>query len=172
MALAIVVAGISIACGSEQPASDASLPADTSWVLSAKAFGPVQIGMTRAQAEAALGTPLAVAGDSDWKNCGYVRSDRVPRGARIMVEGGTIARVDVDSGAVATAMGARIGDTEARIQKLYPSVASTPAKYTPGRDLTVRPDSQSAIVFETDGSHVTRYRAGRFPPVGYVEGCG
>ncbi len=28
------------------------------------------------------------------------------------------------------------------------------------------------IVFETDGQVVTTYRAGRFPPVEYVERCG
>lgn len=160
-----------VACGSDRPPADVSQPADTSWVVSTKAFGPLQIGMTRAQAEAVVGAPLSIAGDSDWKSCGYLQSTYLPPGTRVMVEGGTIARVDVDSGTVATADGAKVGDSEDRIRQLYPTAASTPHKYTRGHDLTVTRDS-SAIVFETDGSRVTRYRAGRLPPVGYVEGCG
>jgi hypothetical protein len=29
-----------------------------------------------------------------------------------------------------------------------------------------------ALVFETDGKHVTMFRAGRLPEVKWVEGCG
>jgi len=170
--IALAIVGGIAACGSDRPPADASQPADTTWVVSAKAFGPLQVGMTRAQAEAALGTSLAIAGDSDWMNCGYIPTSHLPGGTRVMVEGGTIARVEVDSGTVATADGAKVGDSEDRIRTLYPKVVSAPQKYTQGHDLTVTPDSQSALVFETDGSRVTRYRAGRLPPVGYVEGCG
>jgi hypothetical protein len=95
---------------------------------------------------------------------------------RVMVEGGRIARVDVDSAGVRTAAGVGIGDSEDQIQRLYPRrVSTTPQKYTSGHYLTVIPsasDSTHAIVFETSDGKVTRFRAGRRPQVEYVEGCG
>jgi hypothetical protein len=85
--------------------------------------------------------------------------------------------MDVDNAGTATVAGARIGDTEARIAKLYAGrVETTPHKYTPGHYLTIKPatttDSIYRLIFETNGSKVTKYRAGRMPEVGYVEGCG
>ena len=133
--------------------------------------------MTRADAEAAIGGPLAVDGDSGWTGCAYLPTDRLPPGARVMVENGTIARVDVDSGRIATAEGARIGDSEERIRQLYDGrVVTAPRKYTSGHYLTITPavgaDSAFRIVFETDSGRVTSYRSGRVPPVEYVEKCG
>ncbi|HZF68866.1 MAG TPA: hypothetical protein VEZ47_12565, partial [Gemmatirosa sp.] len=89
---------------------------------------------------------------------------------------GRIARVDVDTLPVATSVGARVGDDEARIDSLYAGrVTVRPHKYEAGRYLVVTPDRADttlAIVFETSGGRVTRYRAGRRPMVEYVEGCG
>jgi hypothetical protein len=145
-------------------------------VITPRGLGPLHAGMTRAQAEAVVGGSLAIAGDSGWNACGYTPVDRLPPGVRVMVEGGTIARVDVDSGSIATAEGARIGDSENRIRELYAGhVVTTPAKYTNGHYLTVQPaagsDTLFRIVFETDSGKVRSYRAGRVPPVEYVEGC-
>jgi hypothetical protein len=93
----------------------------------------------------------------------------------MIVEGG-VARVAVDRAGVATASGARVGDTEERVASLYPGrVRVTPHKYEEGGHyLTVNAadDSSFAIVFETSKGRVTRYRAGRRPAVEYVEGCG
>lgn len=93
-----------------------------------------------------------------------------------MVESGRIARVDVDSAGVRTATGAGVGDSEETIQRSYPGLVTvTPQKYEDGHYLTVTPnpaDSTLAIVFETRGGKVTRYRAGSRPQVEYVEGCG
>jgi len=95
---------------------------------------------------------------------------------RVMVEGGRIARVDVDTAGIRTAVGAGIGDTEEQVQRLYSGrVSVTPQKYVNGHYLTVTPnvaDTSYAIVFETADGKVTRFRAGRRPQVEYVEGCG
>lgn len=32
-------------------------------------------------------------------------------------------------------------------------------------------DSNYRVIFETDGQKVVRYRAGKLPEVGYIEGC-
>ena len=63
----------------------------------------------------------------------------------------------------------------ARIRDLYPTARRGPHKYTDGAYLVVLPfapaDTIHRYVFETDGSVVTLYRAGLYPPVEYVEGC-
>ena len=91
-----------------------------------------------------------------------------------MVEKGTVSRVDITQGTVATTKGARIGDSEDRIKSLYPGqVKVMPHKYTDGHYLVVTPagGGENRIVFETDGEKVLRYRSGREPAVEYVEGC-
>ncbi|MEO8624754.1 MAG: hypothetical protein ABI625_26965 [bacterium] len=133
--------------------------------------------MTIAEATKALNGALVVPKGADSSACGYVQWRGGPEGIRIMVEAGRIARVEIRSGTLATDEGARIGDTEQRIDSLYAHrVTVTPQKYTKGHYLTVTPqapsDSAYRIVFETDGSHVTGYRAGTRPAVEYVEGCG
>ncbi|HVX41968.1 MAG TPA: hypothetical protein VHB25_20570 [Gemmatimonadaceae bacterium] len=133
--------------------------------------------MTQSEAERVIGGSLAIEGDSGWKNCGYTPTAQLPPGVHAMVEDGRIARIEVNDGTVPTAEGARIGDSEDRIRQLYPGgVVTTPHKYTSGHYLTVTPsapsDSLYRLIFETDGARVTRFRAGRLPPVAYVEGCG
>jgi hypothetical protein len=103
-------------------------------------------------------------------------SERLPPGVRVMLEDARVVRVEVDSGSVPTPEGARIGDTEARIQQLYSGrVQVQPHKYTDGHYLVVRPaaasDTTHLLLFETDGRVVTRFRGGQRPQVEYVEGC-
>jgi hypothetical protein len=51
-------------------------------------------------------------------------------------------------------------------------VRVTPHAYTEGHYLTIiAPDRKHGIVFETDGSRVTQYRAGRLVAIRYGEGC-
>lgn len=150
---------------------------DSAWIVTPRGIGPLRVGMTRGQVEAVLGAPVPAPGDSGWRQCAFVSPAGLPGGVRLMVEGGTIARIDVDSGRVATAAGARIGDSEAHILDLYTKrVATAPLKYGSGHALTVTPaepaHSTLRLVFETDGQRVVRYRAGRLPAVEYVEGCG
>jgi hypothetical protein len=160
----------------------ASAPAaDTAWVVRFDGAGPLRVGMTFAEARAAMRGDLrmsdAVVGTEEGPDrCDHPRSGRLPAGVLVMVEGQRVVRVQVDSGSVATAEGARIGDTEARIQQLYPGrVTVQPHKYTDGHYLVVRPaaaaDTTHLLVFETDGRVVQRFRAGRRPQVEYVEGC-
>ncbi len=144
------------------------------WTITAGGLGPVRAGMTVAQARAALGGELTVTGSAP--ACGYAASRHLPAGVNFMITDGKIARVQVLRGSVATAAGARIGDSEQRVRELYAGhVASSPHKYTNGHYLTVTPestaDSSMRIVFETDGSRVTVYRSGMLPQVEWVEGC-
>jgi hypothetical protein len=161
-------------------AAPSAAPADTAWTVGFDGAGPVRVGMTFPEARAALGGDLAMNADTQHPEgadrCDYPRSARLPAGMMVMVVDQRVARVEVDSGSVATAEGARIGDTEARIEQLYPGrVTVQPHKYTDGHYLVVRPaaaaDTTHLLVFETDGRVVQRFRAGQKPQVEWVEGC-
>jgi len=149
-------------------------PPSTSWTVTANGIGPLRAGMTVAQANSAIGGGFA-APKGYSGGCGYAVLTKAPSGLAVMLDGGKIARVEVRSGGIATAAGARIGDAESRIKSLYAGrLTSTPHKYVSGGHyLTVTPSgSANRIVFETDGSKVTEYRSGATPAVEQVERCG
>ncbi len=156
--------------------SAASGKADTATTVTATGYGPLLIGMTVANAATALNSPIPSTAGLDTA-CAYVHIANAATGMRIMVTGGTVARVEVDSSTIATGLGARVGDSESHIHDLYGSrVSVEPHKYLPnGHYLIVAPvpptDSSFRLIFETDGSRVTKYRAGRLPQVQWVEGC-
>jgi hypothetical protein len=161
------------------PPPSAAAPHDSAaqWTVTEQGIGALRAGMSLAEVTSGIEGVLIVPAGADTASCTYAQWRGGPPGVSIMIERGRIARIDVDSGAVATSLGARIGDTEERIESLYVGrVAVTPHKYTEGRYLTVTPsasaDSAYRIVFETEGGRVTRYRAGRRPAVEYVERCG
>ena len=182
--LAVIVAGSSLACA---PAADksatadstAAVPAptpnaDTSWVVRPGSIGPVRVGMTAEESRRALGMPAAARTS---EGCAYIAGTSGTKlHANVMLSGDTVVRFDVLDTGIATAEGARVGDSEDRIRQLYQGrVVEQPHKYvTGGHYLVVTPAGASAerIVFETDGKVVTKYRAGRRPEVENVEGCG
>jgi len=89
---------------------------------------------------------------------------------------GKVVRIDVDTGSVTTEDGAKIGDTEDRIKSIYGDDVKVEAHtlIEGGHYLTVLGDSASAgkaLVFETEGQHVARFRAGRLPEVKWAAGC-
>jgi hypothetical protein len=143
------------------------------WVVTEQGFGPLHIGMTAAEAGEAIGTALA-SPPPGFEQCYIVRPENEPGDIAIMIVDGRVARVDVVGEFTSTAAGARVGDTEARIEMLYSGkIQKLPHKYTEGgRYLIVgSEEATSRIVFETDGKTVTRYRAGKRPEVDWVEGC-
>jgi hypothetical protein len=132
--------------------------------------------MTVAEAASAAGGGFA-APKGYSAGCGYAVLTKAPSGLAVMLEDGKIARIEVRSGRIGTATGAHIGDSESRIKTLYAGrVTTTPHKYVSGGHyltaVPTDPANSNRIVFETDGSKVTEYRAGRIPAVEYVERCG
>ena len=141
-----------------------------------RGLGPVRVGMTLAEASAAAGRRV-VAKPGSSGECGYADPEGGPEGVSFMVVSSRIARVDVNGGPVKTLSGASVGDTETQVQSRYADrLQASPHKYVPaGRYLTLVPsdaaDAGFRLIFETDGTKVTRFRVGKQPEVSYVEGC-
>ena len=141
-----------------------------------RGLGPVRVGMTLAEASVGAGKRI-VAKPGFTPDCGFADPEGGPEGVSFMVVAGRVARVDVSAGPVKTLSGAGVGDTEAQVQARYSNrLQASPHKYVAaGRYLTfVHSDSADAafrLIFETDGSRVTRFRVGKEPEVSYVEGC-
>ena len=169
----------------ERPASDTDSPsvpnAKPPWVVQADSFGPLALGVPIAQAESALGSAI-LARMPELDGCSEVRPPALPSGTSLMVirdTAGTpvtVERVDVHTAGVRTREGVGVGDAEDSVLAVYRGrVQVQPHKYTgpEGHYLVVTHprDTLFLIIFETDGRHVTRFRAGRKPAVQYVEGC-
>jgi hypothetical protein len=157
------VALVGCAKRADQPASISQ------WVVSPESAGPIRVGMTADSALAALGHRSST---TRREGCEYLRDTIAP--VRIMIVDDRVARFDVRDSRIRTMEGAGVGDSTSRIQKLYAGrLRVEPHKYTNGQYLVVTPgtDTTFRIIFETDSSRVTTYRAGRLPAVAYVEGC-
>jgi hypothetical protein len=145
--------------------------------LTEEGLGQLQIGMTLTDA-ANMGL---LNERPDMKPaCDFVYpavGTGIPMDVGVMIVKGKVARIDIDTGSVATEEGVKIGDTEDRVKSIYgDELRVQPHKYIEGGHyMVVKGDSASAgkeIVFETDGKRVTMFRAGRLPEVEWVEGCG
>jgi hypothetical protein len=144
--------------------------------LSEDGLGQIQVGMNL---DDAVNMGLLNENPNMKPQCDFVFpavGAGIPDGVSVMVVKGKVARIDVDTGAVTTEDGVRVGDTEQKVQSVYDGdLQVEPHKYiSGGHYMTVMGDSTSAgkaIVFETDGKKVTSFRAGRLPEVKWVEGC-
>jgi len=162
------------------PVADAGDPQlSTANTITTGGLGPVRVGMTVEEATKAAGLLITAPTDgtpSASPGCGFARADGLD-GVSFMLVDGVIVRVDIDSGPIATASGAKIGSTEQEIKDLFPDLIKvTPHAYVDGGNyLTLVPTAENLkdvrVVFETDGQVVTSYRAGRTPAVEWVEGC-
>lgn len=178
-AAAPVPGAASSTTGSSTATTAPGAPAVGELRLAPGGLGPVRVGMTVADATAALGRTLRALGldPTGEKGCELYAPDGGPDGVGFMVTQGTVARVDVIGGPVQTIEGLAIGQTEAEAQRRYGGrLAVTPHAYTEGGHyLTLVPadpaESQFRLVAETDGTVVTSIRGGRLPEVEFPEGC-
>jgi hypothetical protein len=166
-----------------EPPMTATTPPVAGDVLTAQGFGPLRIGMTRPEVEAALGKdadPNSVGGP-DPDSCDMFRPARAPEGMLVMVEDGVLTSIWLISNAgVVTDRGIGVGAAPADVKKAYgTALTAQPHKYqdAPAEYLLVWTsadhDSPAArgLKYEVsvDGQ-VTSIAAGG-PSIGYVEGC-
>lgn len=176
--LVVIAAAIMQACPSYGAAPAAS-------VLTSKSLGPVKIGMTLKQAQAALGTSLRYDPDDPGNpSCGHAkRTDKLGNGLHYMVENGHITRIeiwpaDVDpesrQSTVKTAAGLGLGSSEEQIRTAYGSAVEVqPAPYNDTGHWFILNDAKKryGILFETADGKVTTFWSGKYPSLIYREDC-
>ena len=183
------------ACGAENSAPPEAAPeptpppaaSSTTPQLTAEGWGPLRIGMTRAEVVAALGedaNPGAVGGP-DPASCDEFRPERAPDAMLVMIERDRLTRISlIRPSEVTTDRGYGVGDPGDGITAAYGAGARRePHKYEPapagyitvwsrggGAGYVEDPDARG-LVFEVgqDGA-VKAIRAGG-PSIQYVEGC-
>ncbi|PAX06836.1 hypothetical protein [Sphingomonas lenta] len=160
--------------------------------LTAEGWGPLRVGMTRAQVEAALGPdaePNAVGGPEP-DRCDQFRPARAPEGLIVMIEDGRLTRVSlVEGAALRTDRGLGLGATAAQVRAAYGrSLDEKPHAYAhpPGLYLTHwatrgtgdAPDADHLAATDARGIRYETGATGRVeaihaggPSIQYVEGC-
>jgi hypothetical protein len=155
------------------------------WTLTPDGLGPVKIGMTEAQAAAALGRkldadrPPATADaqeQADYRGCHEAEVHGL-KGLYVMIENGRVTRVVVTEGAGAfrTATGVGLGDPESKVRKLYArGLKVEPKAYEglPAHDLTAwNKAAKRGVRFSTDAhGKITDIFVGG-ESISYSEGC-
>ena len=168
-------------------ASPAATPSPAGDVLTATGWGPLTIGMTKAQVIAAVGdtrSPDAVG--IPGSDCLEFEPLRAPEDFWVMIETDKLTRITIgDVSAVKDAKGLGLGDTAARVKEAYgASAVASPHKYqnAPAEYITVweggpraepymEDEAARGIVYEIDGTgKVGAIHAGGLS-IQYVEGC-
>ncbi|WP_206817885.1 hypothetical protein [Chroococcus sp. FPU101] len=145
--------------------------------VSVNSIGPVKVGMTIEEASRAAGVKLIQRSSGGEPSCLYYKPQTGLSGVDFMVTDGRISRIDIANPKVTTLSGAKVGDSENQIKSLYAGqIQVEPHEYEPlGHYLIFVPqdlqDQSYRVLFETDGKKVTRWRVGKLPEVGWVEGC-
>jgi len=126
-----------------QSATTPAEPAVDANALTANGYGPLRIGMTRAEVVAALGddaNPGAVGG-AEPESCDEWRPARAPEGLRVMFVDGALARITTSApSTLKTDRGFGVGDEAAAIKTAYGTAAlAQPHKYSaaPAEDIFV-----------------------------------
>ena len=181
------------ACGAPEPEqtpepAPAPAPAPPAAdVLTAQGFGPLRIGMTRAEVETALGAdsnPGAVGGP-DPASCDIFHPVRAPQGMMVMVEDGVLTSIWLDDGStLKTDRGFGVGDQASAIKAAYgPTATVTPHKYAaaPAEYVTtwsvggapgyVQNPAARGIAYHIGTDGRAEHVAAGGPSIQYVEGC-
>ncbi len=197
--LLIAVAALALAACGQEPAAPAADAAETpspavetpapaqDGVLTADGYGPLRIGMSRAEVERALGPdadPESVGGP-DPQSCDIFRPERAPENMMVMVEEGVLTSIWLDPGsAVNTDHGFGPGDSAATIKAAYGDAAQvSPHKYSepPAEYVTVWARGGGADYVQDANARGISYHIGNDgnvehvaaggPSIQYVEGC-
>lgn len=181
-------AGDRAASPAEMPARDTARPPPSSEpepdarILTPDGWGPLRIGMSRAEVVAAAGEDAAPAavGGPDPAQCDEFRPADAPAGMLVMIERGVLTRISVSRNRdIATPEGFRVGDAGAAVQAEYGDRARVePHQYQapPARYLTVWRDSASGAArrglrYEIDAAGIVVHMRAGGPSIEHAEGC-
>lgn len=172
----------------EAPAAPAA-PADPN-ALTAQGFGPLRIGMTKAEVEAALGpdSDPASVGGAEPESCDQWRPERAPDGLLVMIQDGVLTRISVaEPSTLKTDRGFGVGDSAEDIKAAYGAQAiSEPHKYSPAPagnifvwtsggpatpDAYVQDAAARGVRYEIDGEGRVGIIHVGGPAIQLVEGC-
>jgi hypothetical protein len=162
-------------------------PAPAGDSLTANGWGPLRIGMTKAEVIAAVGdTRSPDAAGIPGSDCLEFQPIRTPDGFWVMLEAEKLSRISIgDMSPVKDSKGLGLGDTAAKVKEVYgASAVASPHKYqdAPAEYITaweggpraepyVQDEAARGIVYEIDGAgKVGAIHAGG-PSIQYVEGC-
>jgi hypothetical protein len=145
-------------------------------LLTATGYGALRLGMTRGQAERAIGAHVSIndiASDDAWV-CANGFITTMPH-VDLLLEGLRIKVISIGGGR-ATADGVRIGTSEAQLRRIF----GTRAVFTwrpyaggaPGaHNIIVKTGRNREFLFQTGGGRVETISIGDLPAVEYWEGC-
>ena len=181
-ALALMLSAVASCSSAEPPIADSArfvmatgeLPSErTRWSVSPKGVGVVRIDISLDSLASLLGPSFSVA-NSSGRACAAVRPSNMPAGVALLVVRDTVVRIDVASANVLTEEGVGVGDSEVALLVMYAGFIRVEAHGPSAHTLVVSNphDSPYILVFETDGSSVLRYRAGRRSVTQTAEHCG
>lgn len=151
-------------------------------LLTQDGWGPLRIGMTRAEVVAAAGPdsdPDAVGGP-DPGTCDEFRPRNAPEGVLVMIQEGVLTRISVSRNSdISTPAGFRVGDSGAAIVAEYGARAriephqywAPPAKYiTAWRQDPSQPELRG-IRYEVDSEDQVVHLRGGGRSIESIEGC-
>ena len=155
---------------------------DSMKIIGPDGWGPLRIGMTRAEVVAAAGedaNPDAVGGPNP-EECDEFRPEQAPRGLLVMLEDGVLTRISLSEGTgIRTESGIQVGDSAAAVMAAHGAEAmTTPHKYQdpPARYITIwrtappAPDARGIVYEIGQDDRVIHVHAGG-SSIQYVEGC-
>ncbi len=144
------------------------------WTITADGYGPVHAGMSIKEAEKLLHTRLQTdSKEMPMPECDFVHPQRGHKGLSFMVEHGVITHVQAHDKHVATDSGVRVGDSAAKLKKIYGSkIEKMPHVYYPGDFyyFVWEDGKERGIKFEVVGNHVLAIYGGS-KSIMFVEGC-
>lgn len=114
------------------------LPAAPDSALTVDGWGPIRIGMTLEQLNAATGSNMTLADDEGYQDgaCTYLTPKGVPEGLAIMFADGLVARIDIEKPGVVTYGGLGVGSTAAEVRRVF------------GADLNAEPQPDNGLPYE------------------------
>lgn len=172
LALTAALTLLPAATATARPAAERPKPLDGNAVISTKGVGPIELGMTIAEARKAARRGI-IGGSEVTTGC---RHDTVlPRrfGLTTLRFKGKIRVLYVRRTAMPTAKGIRVNDTLERLQSKYSALIERPSDVSPEtRIFELHGKGTREMQFSVDArNRITQIATGLRPEVDFSEGC-